>query len=161
GGFVKTMPNLPEPDCQIGVTFFTFDQSGVFKDPGMTISGYVLRPKSTGEIAITSADPAVPPSITANFLADEEDRAHTLSVFKYIAGDAPPPRAAPFYGPGGNPGPGRAQGGGADRGALPQRRLGFSRVGDMPRGPGGGRRRRPRFAWAGGAGSSRRRYIGD
>jgi choline dehydrogenase len=95
GGLVKTLPNLAEPDCQIGVTFFTHDRKGVCPQPGIALYGYVLRPESRGTVSIGSADPTVPPRITANFLAEEYDRIHTVSLFRYIRRIAGQPELAP------------------------------------------------------------------
>ena len=96
GGLVKSQPDLPDPDCQIGVCFYNYDQSGVIKQPGMSIYGYPLRPKSRGALSIASADPAAPPNITANFLSDPYDRAHTVSLFNYIRRLAQQPALASF-----------------------------------------------------------------
>jgi choline dehydrogenase-like flavoprotein len=95
-GLVRTSPGLSRPDCQIGANFFTFDQAGVHKIPRMTLSGYVLRPQSRGELAIVSADPSCPPRITANFLAEESDRRGTLSLFRYMRRVAQQPALAPY-----------------------------------------------------------------
>lgn len=95
GGLVKTLPNLAEPDCQIGVSFFTHDREGVCRQPGMGLYGYVLRPESRGTVSIGSADPAVPPRVIANFLADEYDRQHTVSLFRYMRRIAGRPELAP------------------------------------------------------------------
>jgi choline dehydrogenase len=102
---VKTMPNLPEPDCQLGTTFFTYDRSGVCKVPGMSFFGYPLRPKSRGELLIASADPSCPPKITTNYLADQYDRIHTVAFFRYIRRLAQQPALAPFVGEEELPGP--------------------------------------------------------
>jgi len=96
GGVVKTQPGLDEPDCQVGITFFTHDQDGVQKAPGMAIFGYMLRPESRGEIRIASADPAVPPDISANFLTAPADRAHTVSLFRYLRKIGEQPALAPY-----------------------------------------------------------------
>jgi choline dehydrogenase-like flavoprotein len=96
GGFVKSLPDLAEPDCQIGACFYTYDQSGVLKQPGMAIYGYVLSPRSRGELSIASADPSSPPNITANFLTDPYDRKHTVLLFRYIRKLAQQPALAAF-----------------------------------------------------------------
>jgi len=104
GGLVKTQPGLDVPDCQIGVTYFTHDKDGIRERPGMGIFGYVVHPRSRGEIAITSADPAALPRITANYLADDYDRSHTVSLFRYMRGLARQPALAPFIEAEDNPG---------------------------------------------------------
>jgi len=84
GGFVKTMPHLPHPDCQIGVGPFTLTMDGVESEPGLTLFGYVLRPDSRGEISITSPDPRKPPRIMANYLTASMDRDHTVALYRYM-----------------------------------------------------------------------------
>jgi len=84
GGFVKTMPGLDRPDGQVGVGLFSFGAAGVSHRPGMTMFGYFLRPQSQGKIEIRSPDPSVPPYIEANYLATEADRAHTVSLMRYM-----------------------------------------------------------------------------
>jgi choline dehydrogenase-like flavoprotein len=87
-GFVKTRPGLSKPDAQLGVGLYSIGMTekglGLDPNPGMTIGGYVVNPKSRGEFRITSADPDAAPFITANFLADEEDRAASFAMVRYI-----------------------------------------------------------------------------
>jgi choline dehydrogenase len=84
GGFVKSMPHLPHPDCQIGMGPFTLTANGVEAEPGLTMFGYVLRPESRGEISIVSQDPSKPPRIVANYLTAEMDRTHTAALYRYM-----------------------------------------------------------------------------
>lgn len=108
GGVVKTLPGLAEPDCQIGVTLFTYDETGVCKEPGIEFYGYVLRPQSRGEIRIASADPAVPPEITTNFLSEQADRVHTASLFRHLRKVAAQPALSSWIGEETLPGPAAA-----------------------------------------------------
>jgi choline dehydrogenase len=98
GGLVHTQPGLSAPDGQIGINFLTYDRSGIHGTPGMALAGYVLRPESRGEIAIASADPVVPPNITANFLSTDYDRAHTVSLFHHLRDIARQPALRPWIG---------------------------------------------------------------
>jgi choline dehydrogenase len=98
GGMVHTRPDLAEPDCQIGINFLTYDRSGIHRTPGMSLSGYVLRPHSRGAIAIASPDPAVPPTITANFLAADYDRTHTVALYRHLRAIAHQPALRPWLG---------------------------------------------------------------
>lgn len=95
-GFVKTMPGLDRPDGQIGVGLFSFGRGGISDHPGMTIFGYFLRPESQGRIEIRSRDPDVAPFIDANYLATEADRAHTVSLMRYIRRIGAQPALTPY-----------------------------------------------------------------
>ncbi|KFG89821.1 Choline dehydrogenase [Sphingobium herbicidovorans NBRC 16415] len=50
--------------------------------PGFGIGFFQLRPRSRGNIHITSADPALDPAIDPNYLADEGDRADMLDALR-------------------------------------------------------------------------------
>jgi choline dehydrogenase len=76
----KTDPALPRPDVKIAMyTLSAADprhptQLVLDKFPGFGIGSFALRPYSRGSIHIRSADPAEPPAIVANYLADPRDR---------------------------------------------------------------------------------------
>jgi choline dehydrogenase-like flavoprotein len=99
-GFVKARPGATRPDVQIGVGLYTMKvtEQGLAIDdkPGISIGGYYLRPQSRGELGIVSADAAVPPSINANYLADEGDRAGSVAMVRYIRRLAAQPALAPY-----------------------------------------------------------------
>jgi choline dehydrogenase len=75
GGFLKTRPELDIPDIHItfvpGLNLET-TQSGQGQH-GYLINFYQLRPHSRGTSHIVSANPADPPRIDPNYLADEAD----------------------------------------------------------------------------------------
>jgi len=96
GGFVRTMPGLDRPDGQVGVGLFSFGPAGVSEHPGMTMFGYFMRPESQGRIEIRSPDPDQAPFIDANYLAAEKDRAHTVSLMRYIRRIGAQPALAPY-----------------------------------------------------------------
>lgn len=79
-GFFKTSPELSRPDAQLLMAPFSatpFEPGkdlGVERLPGIQAIGYVLRPDSEGQIAITSRDPEAPLDIDPNFFATEYDR---------------------------------------------------------------------------------------
>jgi len=54
------------------------------KQPGASMSAYIIRPRSRGFVAITSADPAVPIGYTANYLADEQDRTDSIALVRAV-----------------------------------------------------------------------------
>ncbi len=77
GGFVKSNPDLEEPDIQYHIVHATFKdpKKRVFdKFPGLTIGPCQLRPESRGSIHIESADPLKAPAIRPNFLSVETDQ---------------------------------------------------------------------------------------
>jgi choline dehydrogenase-like flavoprotein len=99
-GFVKTRPGLTRPDAQLGMGLYSMGMTekglGLDANPGMTIGGYVMNPKSRGEANIVSADPHARLSITANFLADEEDRIASIAMVRYIRKIAAQPALTAF-----------------------------------------------------------------
>ncbi len=67
-------------------------------NPGLTMSGYHLRPRSRGSITLTSPDFRTPPLIDPAIWADPYDRAKSIELFKLfraIAGSEP---LRPFIG---------------------------------------------------------------
>lgn len=75
GGFIKTDPNLREPDVQLHFLPTLVDDHGRKKHLGGGYSCHacVLRPRSRGEVRLASSDPLAPPVIDPNFLSDEDD----------------------------------------------------------------------------------------
>ena len=76
GGFLKTRPELEEPDIHItfvpGLNLET-TRAGQGRH-GYLISFYQLRPESRGRVAIASADPRAAPLMDPAYLAAESDR---------------------------------------------------------------------------------------
>jgi choline dehydrogenase len=84
-GFVKTRPELVEPDVQFHFAHASYGnaQTRVLEtEPGMTLTTYQCRPESKGSIHAGSADPQASPVIHANFLADELDRQTVVAGMK-------------------------------------------------------------------------------
>lgn len=76
-GFVKTRPELEEPDVQYHFAHASYASAKdrvLDKQPGMTLTVYQCRPESKGSIHLKSKDPMAPPAIRPNFLGDEYDR---------------------------------------------------------------------------------------
>lgn len=89
GGFIKTRPDLDQPDAQIGTMLVTMSTNAagqvvLDKAPGLRILGYFTRPESRGWTHITSADAAQAPEINANHFAEEIDRQRALDLFKWL-----------------------------------------------------------------------------
>jgi choline dehydrogenase len=76
-GFVKTRPELEEPDVQFHFAHASYGnaQTRVLeREPGMTLTVYQCRPESKGSIHARSGDPAAAPAIRPNYLADPLDQ---------------------------------------------------------------------------------------
>ena len=76
-GFVKTRPELEEPDVQYHfahASYATAQTRILDRQPGMTLTAYQCSPASRGSIHAKSADPLAAPAIRPNFLAEELDR---------------------------------------------------------------------------------------
>ena len=75
GGFLKTRHDLAAPDIQLHFIVGLVDDHARKKHWGHGFSCHVclLRPRSRGTVAITSADPNAPPRIDPNFLGEPAD----------------------------------------------------------------------------------------
>jgi choline dehydrogenase-like flavoprotein len=100
GGFVKTRPELPHADAQIGFGLYSMHagDKGVELDPfsGMSILGYFTRPESQGEVHIVSPDPDIKPAINANHFAADIDRRSAVSLFRWLRALARQPPLAHY-----------------------------------------------------------------
>jgi choline dehydrogenase-like flavoprotein len=84
-GFFKTRDGLDSPDAMFTVQpFLVTPDVKLAKEPGMTIITHQLRPDSKGSIHIKSADPAKPPAIRFNFLAESSDRDCVLACIRTV-----------------------------------------------------------------------------
>jgi choline dehydrogenase len=84
-GFVKTRPELEEPDVQYHFThasYATAQTRILDREPGMTLTAYQCSPESKGSIHARSGDPMAAPAIRPNFLAEELDRQTIVAGMK-------------------------------------------------------------------------------
>ena len=87
-GFFRTTSEPARPDAQLLVAPYSLAPEvpgkvpEVEREPGILGLGYVLRPTSEGSVHITSADPEVPPVITANYFRSAYDRTVGASLFR-------------------------------------------------------------------------------
>lgn len=84
-GFVKTRPELEEPDVQYHFAHASYATAAtriLDTEPGMTMTTYQCRPESKGSIHLKSADPMADPAIRPNFLAEELDRQTVVAGMK-------------------------------------------------------------------------------
>ncbi len=74
--FARTRPELASPDVKCSISPFSAErpQDGLHPWSGFTMIAYQLRPESRGEIRLRSANPADPPAVHPNYLADETDQ---------------------------------------------------------------------------------------
>nr|ART37924.1 F531 [uncultured bacterium] len=86
--FLKTDPALDRPDIEIMMAPLSTKPGKVSMDVenehGIMFLGYQLRPKSRGEIMISSADPKDKPTIRPNTLTHPEDLAYGPKLVKAI-----------------------------------------------------------------------------
>lgn len=88
-GFIKTRPDLDQPDAQLLFWPMSLDKNRrdtiKFEDePGLQVMGYPLRTSSEGRVRLRSPDPKDLPVITTNFLTTEHDRQVTVAVFRHL-----------------------------------------------------------------------------
>ena len=76
----RSLPGLNQPDLKLQLhplsgkdRYARNPREGIDPHPGFTIGISALRPRSRGAIHIASSDPAVPPRIDPNYLAERED----------------------------------------------------------------------------------------
>ena len=77
GGFIKTQVDLQQSDLQFHFTpgYFILDGDGFIKSQGQgfTIAPTLIKPKSRGQINLSSSDPFTAPRIQPNYLTHEAD----------------------------------------------------------------------------------------
>lgn len=87
-GYIKSRDHLTHPDCQVAVGLYSMhhEESGLVldQDPGMTFGGYHMHPRAQGETNIKSTDFRDAPNVRASFLGDDEDRAASIAMVRYI-----------------------------------------------------------------------------
>jgi choline dehydrogenase len=108
GGFLRSRAGVEQPDIQL--TFMPLAiKPGTVDDVGghsFQVHIDLMRPKSLGRVRIRSADPAAPPSILFNYLADPQDRADLRAAVRLTREIIAQPALAPYRGEELNPGPG-------------------------------------------------------
>ena len=84
-GFVKTRPELAEPDVQYHFAHASYATAAtriLDSQPGMTMTTYQCRPESQGSIHAHTPDPMAAPAIRPNFLGEELDRQTVVAGMK-------------------------------------------------------------------------------
>ncbi|WP_395345015.1 GMC family oxidoreductase [Ningiella sp. W23] len=90
GAFIKSDANAERPDIQLHMLPLLYDDNGrdfgLLRQHGYSCHVCVLRPKSRGEVRITSKDPTIAPEIDLNFFSDPagQDKRTLVSGFKRV-----------------------------------------------------------------------------
>ncbi|MCW5748798.1 MAG: choline dehydrogenase [Alphaproteobacteria bacterium] len=86
GVFLRTRPELEDPDVQLHFIPFSTDKMGttLHDFPGFTVTMNQSRPQSRGRLRLRSADARQYPSMVANYLADEADRRTAIAGLKAV-----------------------------------------------------------------------------
>jgi choline dehydrogenase len=73
--FLRTRADLPAPDLELIFAPALYLDEGLTApvEHGVTIGAVLLRPRSAGEVTLTSRDPIAPPSIQPRYLSDARD----------------------------------------------------------------------------------------
>ena len=76
GAFIRSSPDVLYPDLQYHFVPMAFRQEDLAPLPCESFQVHIspMRPVSRGQIRLRGADPAAPPIIETNYLAEEEDR---------------------------------------------------------------------------------------
>ncbi|MFS2107221.1 GMC family oxidoreductase, partial [Ralstonia sp. Ralssp135] len=86
GGFIKSRPDLADPDLQLHFVVAMADNHNRTFNYGHGYSCHVcvLRPKSRGEVRLASADTREAPLIDPRFLSDPDDMNGMLAGFRAV-----------------------------------------------------------------------------
>jgi len=86
GVFLRTRPELEDPDIQLHFIPFSTDKMGttLHDFPGFTVTMNQSRPRSRGRLRLRSGDARQYPSMVANYLADEDDRRTAIDGMKAV-----------------------------------------------------------------------------
>ena len=107
GGFVRSLPDLDQPDLQL--LFFPqyMNQPQHFIPRGHGFSWHVslLQPKSRGKLSLKSSRPDDPPRLQSNFLSDDADLAGIARGFKEVRRIVATPAMDKYRGAEIDPGP--------------------------------------------------------
>ncbi len=107
--FWKSNPALNRGDIQVLFTPASYQEGKTYvldEFPGMSCGARQQRPNSKGTVRIASADPAVPPLMQPNYLADTEDQAVLVAGLKLARALLNSPAMAPHLAGETLPGPG-------------------------------------------------------
>ncbi len=108
GAFLRSRPELDASDLQFVFSPASYSEGVTGKlqtYPGMTVGVWQMRPHSRGWVRAQSADPAVPPAIQPNYLAEAADRQAAVDGLRWARKLMASAALAPFRGEETTPGP--------------------------------------------------------
>lgn len=108
GAFVRSSPDLEEPDLQFVFTPASYSDGVIGqlqREPGMTIGVWQMRPHSTGHVLAQSSDSDDPPEIQPNYLTDPADQRAVVQGLHWCRTLLSSDALAPYRGPETLPGP--------------------------------------------------------
>lgn len=108
GAFIRSRPEFDAPDLQVVFTPASYSEgvTGTLQPfPGMTCGIWQMRPHNKGWVRARSADPAVPPAIQPNYLAEEADRRAAVEGLRWARRLLAAPALARYRGEETTPGP--------------------------------------------------------
>jgi choline dehydrogenase len=104
--FLSLQNRADWPEIQLGISPFSFDNSPAKKaevgrgvpelEPGIAVTAFHCRPRSTGSIELRSRDAASSPIVHANWLSDAEDRRIVVDMVRTVRGLMGRPELANF-----------------------------------------------------------------
>jgi choline dehydrogenase len=99
-GFIRTRDGLDAPDIELIFAPAFFMEHGAANPPGhgFTIGVILLRPESSGSIALKSGDPRAHPAIRPNYLAAPNDMAALIAGIRFARRLAAAPPFDPYRG---------------------------------------------------------------
>jgi choline dehydrogenase len=98
GVFLKTRPELAEPDVQLHFIPFSTDRfgTGFHEHPGFNVVMNPSRPESRGRVRLKSPEPLVHPAIEPNYLSAPEDLRTMLDGLRWVRRIAEQPALQPW-----------------------------------------------------------------
>ena len=90
GALVETRKGLSRPNAQLLFAPYSIDRTvsppAIEAQPGITVSGFILRPTSKGYLNIRGREAGKSPRIKVNYLDTEHDRQAAVEILQYIRG---------------------------------------------------------------------------
>ena len=94
GAFIRSDEGLGTPDIQLMFNPYSREGTGFSESPGISIVGYLMYPKSSGELLVRSAEPGTAPLIAPKYLDEEYDRKASVAAVRHIRDIAAQPPLA-------------------------------------------------------------------
>lgn len=82
--FIRSNQQLDAPDIQLMLNPYSRDGDSFSDSPGVSIVGYPMYPKSTGEVCISSPELGAAPLIKPNYLSEPYDQQASVAATRYI-----------------------------------------------------------------------------